>query len=168
MFKIAIIGAKNSGKTSLIEKLLSKLSSQGLLVMSVKHTAHYHKFDINGKDSDRHRQAGSGLTIAINPEEFAIYSDNNPKLLTELENSISKLFDLCIVEGDKFSEIQKILLTRNIEEINMDNIKGIIATYGDNNSNITNNHFFTNDIQQLSDYILKQISEKQQVGGHFD
>lgn len=164
MYKIAIIGAKDSGKTTLVEKLISKLSSQGVSVMSVKHTAHHHKFDIAGKDSDRHRQSGAKLTIVINPKEFAIHSEYNPKLLSEIEKSYSKLFDICVIEGDKFSDTPKILLTRNIENIDSENITGIIATYGNNDQNFTNNHFSKDDIQQLSDYILSQVS-KQSVGG---
>ncbi len=159
MYKIAIIGAKDSGKTTLVEKLIKLLSKQAISVMSIKHSAHNHKFDVSGKDSDRHRQAGSKLTLAINPNEFAIYSENDTIILSDLESAYSKLFDICIVEGDKFSDIPKILLTRNIENIDTENITDVQATYGNIDINFVNNHFFKDDIPQLSDEILRQLSE---------
>ena len=57
---VAIVGRHNSGKTTLVEKLIAELVSRGLDVGSVKH--HSHKgFDIDypGKDSYRHRAAGA-------------------------------------------------------------------------------------------------------------
>ena len=54
-----ITGWKNSGKTTLTEKLVSELVRRGWTVSTVKHA--HHEFDIDkpGADSFRHRQAGA-------------------------------------------------------------------------------------------------------------
>jgi len=57
---IAIVGRHNSGKTTLIEKLIAEMVSRGLDVGSVKHHSHVgFEIDYPGKDSYRHRAAGA-------------------------------------------------------------------------------------------------------------
>ena len=61
---VAIVGRHNSGKTTLVEKLIAQIVSRGLDVGSIKH--HSHKdFEIDhpGKDSYRHRAAGASETV---------------------------------------------------------------------------------------------------------
>ena len=64
---IAFIGYQNSGKTTLVEKVIAELTRRGLRVGSLKHHGH-HGFDIDvpAKDTWRHHQAGSkhmGLSL---------------------------------------------------------------------------------------------------------
>jgi len=59
---VSIIGESKSGKTTLIEKLISELKSRGYRVASIKHSVHKLDFDKAGKDSWRHLQAGSSAT----------------------------------------------------------------------------------------------------------
>jgi molybdopterin-guanine dinucleotide biosynthesis protein B len=158
MYKIGIVGAKNSGKTTLIEKMISTFSKKNLKIMTIKHTPHQHSFDTKGKDSNRHRSSGAELTMAVNPVEFALFSDNNNNLINIIEDSISNKYDLCLVEGDKFSNIPKILLTRNLDKIETDNISNVCATYGEINLNKTIRHFYDSDIEQLCSYIVKESS----------
>lgn len=164
MYSIAIVGAKNSGKTTLVEQLLQTLTEKGLKCMSKKHTSHHHAFDTIGKDSERHRKAGAGLTIAVNPREFAIFSENNDALQNKIEQAINSEFDICLIEGDKFSDIDKILLTRNISKIETENIQHVIASYGDDSSKLSDNHFQINSIDTLSLYIITQ-SKKHTTAG---
>ena len=57
---VAVVGRHNSGKTTLIVKLIAELTRRGIDVGSVKH---HHRtgfeFDVPGKDSYRHREAGA-------------------------------------------------------------------------------------------------------------
>ena len=55
---VSIVGRHNSGKTTLIEKLIAELVGRGFDVGSVKHHSHVgFDIDIPGKDSWRHRHA---------------------------------------------------------------------------------------------------------------
>lgn len=57
---ISVIGRHNSGKTTLVERLIAYLGAQDLDVGSVKHHGHPgFEIDIPGKDSYRHRDRKS-------------------------------------------------------------------------------------------------------------
>ena len=156
MFKIGIVGAKNSGKTTLIEKLILNITKMNLKIMTIKHTHHQHTFDTKGKDSYRHRTSGAKLTMAVSPSEFAVYSENKDDFIGIIEDRISDQYDLCLVEGDKFSVTPKILLTRNLDKIKTDNISNVCATYGEVSLNNTIRHFYDSDIEQLCSYIINE------------
>lgn len=158
MYKIGIVGAKNSGKTKLIENIIKELSEKFIKVMSIKHTAHQHSFDTDGKDSFRHRKSGAMLTVAENPSEFALFSKHDDIFRSKLENLFAESFDICIVEGDKFSNLPKILLTRNIDKIDLNNISNILATYGERKIDSIDLHFHLEDLTLLCDFIIEQAS----------
>lgn len=65
---IAFIGYQNSGKTTLVEKVIAELTRRGLRVGSLKHHGH-HGFDIDvpAKDTWRHHQAGSSTWASSAP-----------------------------------------------------------------------------------------------------
>ncbi|MCK4847203.1 MAG: molybdopterin-guanine dinucleotide biosynthesis protein B, partial [Deltaproteobacteria bacterium] len=56
---ISIVGLSGSGKTTVLEKLITELSERGLKVGTIKHSCHPHPVDAPGKDSWRHREAGA-------------------------------------------------------------------------------------------------------------
>ena len=56
---IAICGIKNSGKTTLITKLVSVLSGQGYKVAVIKHDGHDFACDIPGTDTYRFTDSGA-------------------------------------------------------------------------------------------------------------
>ena len=55
---VGIVGWKNSGKTTLIERLIPLLSQLGLKVMTVKHTHHELGPLTGSSDGERHARAG--------------------------------------------------------------------------------------------------------------
>ena len=71
---LAVSGVHNSGKTTLLEKLLPVLRSRGLKVGIIKHDGHDFTPDVPGTDSYRLREAGA--------EGVAVYSGTR-YLLTE-------------------------------------------------------------------------------------
>ena len=64
---VAIVGKSDSGKTTLIEKLVPELVRLGLRVGTVKHDAHSFEIDHPGKDSWRHGQAGAEAYVIASP-----------------------------------------------------------------------------------------------------
>ena len=55
----ALAGWSGSGKTTLVEQLVAHLVGLGYDIATVKHAHHHFDADTPGKDSFRHRQAGS-------------------------------------------------------------------------------------------------------------
>lgn len=107
-----VTGWKNSGKTTLCEKLISKLSTSGYRVGSIKHAHHKFVMDKEGTDSFRHTQAGTSRTF--------VYSDSRTALLSELKSDNHnpaiedhlKYFqdmDIVIIEGFKDEIYPKIV-----------------------------------------------------------
>ncbi|MEE8721637.1 MAG: molybdopterin-guanine dinucleotide biosynthesis protein B [Eggerthellaceae bacterium] len=110
---IAVVGRHNSGKTTLIVKLIAELVARGHDVGSVKH--HHHgdfDIDIPGKDSYRHREAGASETVIASPNKLA-----RIKTLTE-EIECSDIVksmpghDVVIVEGYRKSGLPTIEIMR--------------------------------------------------------
>lgn len=97
---LSIVGYSNSGKTTLMEKLVASFTAQGLRIATIKHSHHQPEMDTPGKDSWRHKQAGAEASLLVGPERMLMVSDVhealNPQLLA------SRLFadyDLVLVEG---------------------------------------------------------------------
>ncbi len=157
MIEIGIVGAKNSGKTTLIEALIPLFCERGLKVATIKHTGHDHTFDSEGKDSFRHRQAGAELTVALSQTEMAIFTEPNEMYLSIAQEIIAKQFDLCLVEGDKRSGRPKALLTRNLDSIKRPIPGNIIVSYGPDPYSDSVPHLATDDPAGLVNFLYERF-----------
>lgn len=114
---IAIVGRHNSGKTTLIEKLIAELVSRGLDVGSVKH--HSHKgFEIDhpGKDSYRHRAAGASETVIAAPGQVARIKTIEGEAECHDIVRIMPGHDIIVVEGYRKSGLPTIEIMRSGNE----------------------------------------------------
>jgi len=97
-----VIGWKNSGKTSLMERLVAEITARGHSVSTIKHVHHDVDLDIPGKDTWRHRQAGARETILASAHRFALMVEHRgPE--PDLAEVLARLapVDLVLVEGYK-------------------------------------------------------------------
>jgi molybdopterin-guanine dinucleotide biosynthesis protein MobB len=62
---LLVIGAHESGKTTVAVKLIEALVKEGLKVGSLKHTDHEYETDVPGKDSQRHKAAGAEPAVLV-------------------------------------------------------------------------------------------------------
>ena len=67
-----IIGWKNSGKTGLMERLVSEITSRGFKVSTLKHAHHSFDIDHQGRDSFRHREAGAYEVMLSSNKRWAL------------------------------------------------------------------------------------------------
>lgn len=73
---ISFIGRKNSGKTTLVEQVISELAHRGVVVSSLKHHGHDDfEIDVPGKDSYRHHEAGTLATAIASATRYALVED---------------------------------------------------------------------------------------------
>ncbi len=105
-----VVGWKNSGKTTLVESLISTFLQKGLSVSTIKHSHHNFQIDKKGKDSFRHRAAGAVETILASDLEWVKFSNKTPKKTSELDFYLNQLddVDLVLVEGYKAGFHKKI------------------------------------------------------------
>lgn len=113
---IAFIGYQNSGKTTLVEKVIAELTRRGLCVGSLKHHGH-HGFDIDvpAKDTWRHHQAGSkhvGLICATRWAEYADTREEDEMPARELLSRYNDV-DVVIIEGYKTEGFDNIVVARS-------------------------------------------------------
>lgn len=160
-----IIGWKNSGKTTLITKIIKELTTRDLSVATIKHA--HHEFDIDqpGKDSFQHRQAGANQVLVASHKRWALMheiTDNEQE--PALETLLAKLdpVDIVIVEGFKFSDHPKLAVMR--EENNLDPLpdkaQPIVAIATDSNItaqqyNCSGPVFSLSDISTICDFIIQ-------------
>lgn len=111
-----VAGWKNSGKTGLMERLVSEIHGRGFSVSTVKHAHHDFDLDQPGKDSFRHRAAGAGEVLLTSSRRWALMHEHGPEdSEPPLEDLLKKLSpcDLVLVEGFKREAHPKIEASRS-------------------------------------------------------
>jgi molybdopterin-guanine dinucleotide biosynthesis protein B len=99
---VSIVGKSDSGKTTLIEKIIPELIRRGYRVATIKHDVHGFDIDEEGKDSWRHRKAGADMVILSSPKQIAlIRSVDRDLTVAELGERFIDDVDIIITEGFK-------------------------------------------------------------------
>lgn len=111
---IGIVGWKNNGKTTLVERLVRAFCQRGLRVSTVKHAHHSVDIDQPGKDSHRHREAGAAEVVLATARRWALIHELRDEPEPPLEAILARMapVDLVIVEGFKRSPHPKIEVHR--------------------------------------------------------
>lgn len=107
---IAISGVKNSGKTTLITRLLPKLQAYGLKVAVIKHDGHTFQPDPTDTDTGKYIEAGAYGTAIFDGETYKVI-----KRSTTDEHALIQHFpeaDVILLEGLKHSTWPKIEIVR--------------------------------------------------------
>jgi molybdopterin-guanine dinucleotide biosynthesis protein MobB len=134
MKTIAVIGWKNSGKTTLVSRLVSHFKKKKFKVGVVKHAHHTFDIDHPNTDSYKIRQAGSYKTTIVSEKRLAhieekISSEIDIEELIKFNNGC----DILIFEGfKKIKKLSKIEvnLTKNNRELlykSFDNVKLLVS-----------------------------------------
>ncbi|MFO1067001.1 MAG: molybdopterin-guanine dinucleotide biosynthesis protein B [Geminicoccaceae bacterium] len=100
---VGVVGWKNNGKTTLVERLIAHFVAEGLAVSTVKHAHHEVEVDQPGKDTWRHREAGAREVVLATARRFAIIHELREAPEPSLDALLDRLApcDLVIVEGFK-------------------------------------------------------------------
>ena len=157
---ISIVGKSDSGKTTLIEKLVPELTRRGYRVATVKHDVHGFEVDREGKDSWRHKQAGAHTVIISSPQKIALIRDvEKDSTLDEIRGRWIQDVDLILSEGYK-KDVQP-----KIEVFRKEKHKKLLCTKKDNLVAIVSNQkfnvgvpcFHLEDMKGLSNFIEKEF-----------
>ncbi|MEM8790213.1 MAG: molybdopterin-guanine dinucleotide biosynthesis protein B [Pseudomonadota bacterium] len=105
-----VVGWKNAGKTTLVERLVAEISARGFTVSTIKHTHHGVDVDQPGKDSHRHRQAGAQQVILSSSARWVLMTELRGAEEASLDQLLGHLnpVDLVIVEGYKRDDHPKV------------------------------------------------------------
>ena len=111
---VAVIGKKNSGKTTLTVRLCAELNRRGARVMSIKHGSHTFNIDPSTTDTYRHYHEGQVERVAMSaPDKFALIVRWSEELgPEEIAARHMADADIIVCEGFKRSALPKIEVFR--------------------------------------------------------
>jgi molybdopterin-guanine dinucleotide biosynthesis protein MobB len=107
---LAICGAKNSGKTTLLEAVLPRLLASGLQVVVLKEAGQQLQADRPGKDSDRLFQTGADVLCLSSDEQFLRQHGRTAAPLEVVVNDLAEFYDLVLVEGHRGTALPTVWL----------------------------------------------------------
>lgn len=112
---LCFVGRSNSGKTTIIERLIPALVREGYRLATIKHAGHGFNMDTEGKDSWRHKQAGAQTVIVTSKGSLAMYTDTDEEVGIEQLRAryATQGIDLIIAEGWKSEGHPKIVVVRD-------------------------------------------------------
>jgi len=110
-----VTGWKNSGKTTLLTRLVTEFTRRGLVVSTVKHAHHDFDIDRPATDSFRHREAGAREVMIVSGTRWALMHELVDENEPPLEAALDRLSpcDLILVEGYKRETHPKIEARRS-------------------------------------------------------
>lgn len=159
-----IIGWKNSGKTTLMARLVEEFTRRGYVVSAIKHAHHSFDIDHPGRDTYKLREAGARQVAIVSPRRWALMHE----LGDEEEPSFSEILshigssDLVLVEGYKGGPFPKIEARSNRSRTSeplseTDPLIVAIATDEDNGTGALPHHDI-NDISCIADFITSHLA----------
>ncbi|TBT09535.1 bifunctional molybdopterin-guanine dinucleotide biosynthesis adaptor protein MobB/molybdopterin molybdotransferase MoeA [Vibrio parahaemolyticus] len=154
-----------TGKTTLLEALLPKLTEAGLRIGMLKHAHHNFDVDKPGKDSYRLRKAGASQMLIASRNRFALMTET-PEAEAEFEYLLTRFdedkLDVVLVEGCKNIAFPKIELHR--EEVGKpwlyphdENTIAIASDSAELDSELPQMNI--NDLDAIAQFVLQYVQD---------
>ncbi len=166
---IQVAGYSNSGKTTLIEKLVARLKDQRKKVSVIKHHGHKNRlFALDtGKDSARFREAGAAGTTVVAGNKLQVHFENEANWSLADALKFQQFFntDIVIIEGFKKEPFPKVVIVRREEDLQLlDRLENIhVILFWEKiilplELNVP--HFYINDFDLFFDWLMNNILEE--------
>ncbi len=157
---VSIVGKSKSGKTTLLEGLITGLKQRGYKIAVIKHAANDFELDKTSKDSWRFSQATDGAVAISSPRKFAVIKkvehDLSPQ---ELSRFIGEDYDIILTEGFKQSNTPKVEVHRKEQGKELlCSPKQLLAIITDEPLDVDVPQFSPDEIPKLTDLIENWLS----------
>jgi molybdopterin-guanine dinucleotide biosynthesis protein B len=159
-----VVGWKNSGKTTLMSRLIAELGRRGYAVSVVKHAHEAFEIDHRGRDSFKMREAGAFEVALSSPRRFALMRElgDAPEMPFAEVLSYVGPCDLVLVEGFKREDFPKIEIRKEgaaSRKSLRGDFPGIVAIASDRpeTENEALPAFHLDDIAPMADFILRHL-----------
>ena len=156
---VSFVGRSNSGKTTLIERVIPELVRAGYRVATVKHAGHGFDLDTEGKDSWRHKRAGASSVIVMSRGSLAMFADVPEEMKVEeiRDRFLDTSYDLIIAEGWKSEGYLKIVVIREqVGEVPV-SPDGLLAVVSDKPIDLPVPVLDLNDVTGVAALIIKHF-----------
>jgi molybdopterin-guanine dinucleotide biosynthesis protein B len=160
---LCVVGRSNSGKTTLIERLIPELVKAGYKLATIKHAGHGFDLDTEGKDSWRHKRAGASAVLVVSKGSLALFADMTDDVsITELRDRfLDRSVDLVLAEGWKSDHFPKIVVVRDqLGEVPVSQ-EGLLAVVSKQPLDVKVPLFHPDDIAALASLIIKHFPKQE-------
>src|SRR5512139_1879482 len=155
-----IAAASNSGKTTLIEKVVRILKERGLRVAVIKHASKGFDLDRPGKDSWRFREAGADTIVLVGPDSMALMRKIDDQPAMKALESLVEHADIVIREGFKHDAPNKIEVFRSGvsgQQPLCTTDRSFLALVSDRSFDVAVPQFDWNDAAAVADFIATKL-----------
>ena len=165
---LQIVGYQNSGKTTLVEKVVCALAERKMKVATIKHHGHGGFPEVAQKDSERHRKAGAIVSSVEGAGLLSMSSLREDWSLQEIIR-LYEFFevDTIVIEGYKKESYPKVVLLRSAEDVELlhkvENIVAVITWY-DAPANLREEYtvFHITEEELYIDWFVQTVRRKKQ------
>jgi molybdopterin-guanine dinucleotide biosynthesis protein B len=159
---ISFIGKSNSGKTTLLEKVISELNSRKYRIATIKHTAEEATLDTPGKDTWRHLRAGSKATAIGSDKRIVLIKPVKSKsTVEEMARLLGEDYDIIITEGFKKGPYPKIEVHRREVGPLLTGISNMVAIATNEPLDTDVRQFSIDDPASIADFIEEEYIKPQ-------
>jgi molybdopterin-guanine dinucleotide biosynthesis adapter protein len=156
-----VAASSNSGKTTLIEKIVPLLKIRGLRVAVIKHASGGFDLDTPGKDSWRFQQAGADSVILVGPDRVVLMKKTEHRPSHEELEQLAGDVDIALYEGFKEGARNKIEVFRqgvSGEHPLSLNDPSYLALISDKWYRVAIQQFDINDVEGVVNWMVNKVA----------
>jgi molybdopterin-guanine dinucleotide biosynthesis protein B len=164
---LQVVGYKNSGKTTLIQKLLKQLANRKYNFGVLKHHGHGGPPDINddGTDTWKYRMSGASISAVEGAGVFQFTVEGHPLSIEEMISFFQLLsLDGLLIEGFKRADLPKVVMLRGEEDrsrlADASNVIAVISWekgFQETKHDTNPPQFYINEVERYINYILDRL-----------
>lgn len=155
-------GFSNSGKTTLVCKVVAHFKTLGIRVATIKHDGHNFSIDQQNKDTWKHRQAGAEVVAIASRHQIAVMDYRVYEEQEQLNHILASIqdVDLILVEGFKSLSIPKIFVLRDTQHVQyidtLPMVEGVAADFLLEQPSLP--VYDINDVEAICQHIINKFS----------
>ena len=151
---VSIVGKSETGKTTLVQKLIQELNSRGYCVATIKHVPRHLSFDQPDKDSWRHIEAGSKATAISSSDKIVVIRPvAHAPTVDQIAHYLGEDYDIILAEGFKEGNAPKIEVHRRDIGPPLTAVRKRIAIVTDEPLKTRARQFSPEDVRGLADLL---------------
>ena len=161
---ISVVGKKGSGKSEVLEALITFLTSRSFQVGVLKHIAREDvEIDSPGTDTFRYRMSGAQKVVMSGKKRLAVFANLSGELPFEEMMFLFRDFDLVFLEGYVQNDFPKIEVHKSAlgDFLLTERVKNVIAICSDGNGRVDVPCFSFGELHKLSDFIENNLLRKE-------
>jgi molybdopterin-guanine dinucleotide biosynthesis protein B len=156
---IAIVGNSESGKTTLIEKLIPAIKRRGYRIGSIKHAR---EIDMEiDKDSQHHLGAGSEVTVLASSGQMVMFKPTEVSKIEEIRHMFEADLDLILCEGFKYTDLPKIEVYRKGYGTLLEDLTSVFAIVSEEHLDVKVRQFKPDDVENIVDLLEQGFIQPQ-------